>query len=191
MAMRRVGLTLGLVAFAAVAAPSLAQTDGADHSTHAQTGKPNASSTKMTDAEWVGMMLKHHQDGIAMSRLEEKGGASSEVKALAAKIREGQERDVPDLQKHQSHVGAPGATHADDMKHMEAESQQSMKRLQSVSGPALDQAFVQEMSKHHQQAINMVTSTTFKHADVRAMAQKMASTQKQELAELKKHQSAK
>ena len=35
------------------------------------------------------MTIKHHQDGIEMARVEEKGGASNDLKALAGKIREG------------------------------------------------------------------------------------------------------
>jgi len=41
----------------------------------------------MTDAMFVPMMIKHHQQGIEMARLEEERGSTAPVKALAAKIR--------------------------------------------------------------------------------------------------------
>ena len=76
------------------------------------------------------------------------------------------------------------------MKQMEADSQRAMKRLQSASGSALDHAFAEEMAKHHQQAIDMVSRTKFSDPELRSMAQKMATNQKQEIAELTKHQKA-
>ena len=170
--------------------PAQAQTSaGTDHAKHAGTSKTHNQSA-MTDTDFVTMTIKHHQDGIEMSRLEEKGGASADVKALAAKIRQGQERELSELQAHQKSASAAGGDHAAHMKQMEADSQRAMKRLRSASGAALDHAFAEEMAKHHQQAIDMVSRTTFSDPQLRSMAQKMAANQKQELAELKKHQKA-
>ena len=81
--------------------PAQAQTQaGTDHAKHAQTSKSHDHSA-MTDVDFVAMTIKHHQDGIEMARIEEKGGASNDVKALAGKIRQGQERELAELQKHQ------------------------------------------------------------------------------------------
>ncbi|WP_291988628.1 DUF305 domain-containing protein [Luteitalea sp.] len=161
---------------------------GTGHAKHAQTSKSQDHST-MTDAEFVAMTIKHHQDGIEMAGIEEKGGASNDVKALAARIRQGQERELAELQKHQkSSANAGSGGHAMHMKEMEADSQRAMTRLRSAPGSALDHAFADEMAKHHQQAIDMVGRTKFTDTELRAMAQKMAASQKQELGELKKHQ---
>ena len=46
----------------------------------------------LTDASFVQMMSKHHQQGIEMARMEEERGASASVKQLAAKIRQSQEK---------------------------------------------------------------------------------------------------
>lgn len=162
---------------------------GTDHAKHAQTSQSQDHSA-MTDVDFVAMTIKHHQDGIEMARVEEKGGASNDLKALAGKIREGQERELAELQKHQKGTANAGSGHAAHMKQMEADSQRAMKRLQSASGAALDHAFAEEMAKHHQQAIDMVSRTKFSDRELQSMAQKMAASQKQELAELKKHQKA-
>lgn len=124
-----------------------------------------------------------------MAKREEAEGAAAPVKALAAKIRQAQERELSELQGHSAH-GAPSsemASHAEHQK-MEQERQASMKRLQSASGDALDRAFLEEMAKHHQMAIDMVGRTTFTNAELRQMAQKMAAAQKQELSEIKRLQ---
>jgi uncharacterized protein (DUF305 family) len=169
--------------------PAQAQTSaGTDHAKHAGTSKTHNQSA-MTDTDFVTMTIKHHQDGIEMARLEESRGASADVKKLAAKIRQGQERELGPLQAQQR-AGAAGSDHAAHIKKMESESQRAMKRLRAASGAALDHAFAEEMAKHHQQAIDMVSRTSFTDPELRTMAQKMAANQKQELSELKKHQQA-
>lgn len=54
-------------------------------------------SMQMADGDFANLMMRHHRDGIAMAKLEESGGTSAEVKALAAKIRQGQEKDLAEL----------------------------------------------------------------------------------------------
>ena len=143
----------------------------------------------LTEAQFVPMMTKHHQDGIEMAKREEGSGASAEVKALAAKIRQAQERELAEMQGHAAHGAAASemASHAEHQK-MEEQSQATMKRLQNASGEELDRVFLDEMAKHHQMAIDMVGRTTFKNAQMRQMAQKMAADQKQELGEIKRLQ---
>ena len=143
----------------------------------------------LTEAQFVAMMTKHHQDGIAMAKEEEERGTSAAVKGLAAKIRGAQERELGEMKGHASHgtdSSSGMAGHGDHQKKMDEESQATMKRLKDASGEALDHAFVDEMAKHHQMAIDMVGRTTFKTDALRQMAQKMAADQKQEIAELKK-----
>ena len=149
----------------------------------------HADAAHLTDAQFVTMMTKHHRDGIEMAKREEADGASAQVKALAATIRQSQERELSELQAHAAHAAPASemASHADHQK-MEEQSQATMKRLQSATGEALDRTFLEEMAKHHQMAIDMVGRTTFKNADLRQMAQKMAAAQKKELGDLKQLQ---
>lgn len=70
-------------------------------------------------------------------------------------------------------------------QHMEMQSKKAMDRLREASGAAFDQAFVDEMSSHHQMAIKMVEDTRFKDEKLNQLAQKMAAGQKKELTELK------
>ena len=147
----------------------------------------------MSESEFVPMMIKHHQDGIQMAQLEEQKGASAEVKALAAKIREGQERDIPELKQHAhgSDAAATGtAGHEGHDKMMEEQSQATMKRLSLASGAALDHAFVEEMVKHHQMAIEMAQTAKIQNPELKKLAEKMVAGQRQELTELKKLQAA-
>lgn len=188
--MKQIGIIVCLVCAAiATASPQFvyAQTPAqADHGTSHQMMKG-----AMTEAEFVPMMIKHHQDGIEMARVEEERGSSAAVKGLAAKIRQSQEREIGELKAHAQHAagaqGTAGQTeHGDHSKMMEQQSQATMKRLRSASGEALDHAFLEEMAKHHQMALHMIERTKFQSAELNKVAQKMAAGQREELKELKK-----
>lgn len=161
-------------------------------SDHAQHTRPPQTMKGMAEAAFVPMMVKHHQDGIDMARHEEQNGSSAQVKALAAKIRQSQERELTELKSHAEHATTATGTsgQADHEKMMEQQSQATMKRLQTASGEALDHAFLEEMAKHHQQAISMTEGAKLQTPAIKQLAQKMVSGQRQELTELKKLQGA-
>lgn len=143
----------------------------------------------LTEAEFVPMMIKHHQHGIEMARVEEERGSSAPVKALAAKVRQSQEKELAELKAHSAHHAKATGTagHADHEKMMDQQNQNTMSRLKSASGAALDHAFLEEMSKHHEMAISMTEEAKLQDPELKKLAQKMVAGQRQELAELKKH----
>lgn len=166
-------------------------------SVSAQGQKPSEPSKDMqhhqmmqglTDAQFVPMMIKHHQQGIEMARLEEQRGSSASVKALAAKIRQSQEKELAELKAHaEHHTGATGTSgHAEHEKMMEQQGQAMMSKLKSQSGSALDHAFLEHMAKHHEGAISMTEGAKLQDPELKKVAQKMVAGQRQELAELKK-----
>lgn len=178
------------------------------HDTKAGQSHSKMSMPALDDAHFAEMMRKHHQHGIELSKIEESKGTRDEVKNLAAKIREGQERDLKELESgHADHAAAPApggtkpqgtsggaASHGADMqKHhemMEQMSNDSKQKVENASGATVDQAFLQEMAMHHQMALEMISKAKLKDAGLRKLAQRMAAEQKKELAELKKLQSS-
>lgn len=137
----------------------------------------------LPDAMFVPMMIKHHQQGIEMARLEEARGASASVKTLAAKIRQSQEKELAELKAHAEH--APDPAGRGDHKMMEQQSQSTMAKLKTASGAAVDHAFLEEMSKHHEMAIRMTDSAKLESPQLKTLAQRMLTSQRQELSELK------
>ncbi len=157
----------------------------------AQASNPQQHAAAMkglTEAEFIPMMIAHHRGGIAMSKHQEEKGSSAAVKALAARIRQGQERELAELNQYASHARGASTTssHAAHEKSMEQEHQTTMKRLQGSSGQALDHAFLDEMTKHHQMAIAMAEGAKLQTPAIKAVAQKMVKSQRQEQAEIKK-----
>ena len=177
------------------------------HDTKAGQSHPKMAMPALDDAHFAEMMRKHHQHCIELSKIEESKGTRDEVKTLAAKIRQGQERDLKELESgHGDHSTgqAAGATKpkgtsgaasngTDMQKHHEMMQQmtnESKQKVENASGAAVVQAFLQEMAMHHQMALEMISKAKLKDADLRKLAQKMSAEQKRELAELKKLQSS-
>ena len=177
-------LAAGLLSLCAF--PIAAQTTAAE--------KKSTSAMSMSGKEFVTMMLQHHQDGIEMARIAEQKATTPEVKTLARKIREGQEREAQEMkpfadagpatprgtsgQQHQAHA-------AEHQAHMQ-ESKNAIARVGKATGTAVDQTFLEEMSKHHQMAIQMTRSTRFDTARLKEMADKMTANQEREIDELKR-----
>jgi uncharacterized protein (DUF305 family) len=177
--------TMFLVAIAglAIAAPSskaAAQHAAEQHDAH------HAQMMKgLSDAQFVPMMIRHHQHGIEMARVVEQRGSSAEVRELATKIRQSQEKDMAELEAHAAHHAGKAADDPHGQM-MDKQSQTMMKRLQSLAESELDDAFVQEMAKHHEMAIGMIDGAKLQDPALKQLAQRMAAQQKQDLAELKK-----
>lgn len=142
----------------------------------------------LTDAPYVAMMVRHHEHGIEMARVEEARGASESVKDLAAKIRASQQKELAELKGHGAHhggaAGMPGQ--AEGHRMMDQQSQTMMSRLKSATGAGLDHAFLEQMSKHHEMAISMTEGATLEDPQLKLLAQRMLEGQRRELGELKK-----
>ena len=144
-------------------------------------------SMQLSDGDFATLMIKHHRDGIEMAKMEESGGASDEVKALAAKIRQAQEKDIGELNGFaKKHTATDMAAHHE--KEMQKEHMQTMSKLKSAKGASLDQAFVAEMIRHHQSALEMTKQAQFKDHGLHEFAERMSKNQQAELQELKKLQ---
>lgn len=147
--------------------------------------QPAAHAAEMTDAFFASMMARHHQGGIEMARLEEKGGRSQEMKALAAKIRSGQQAELPKLQAF-AKAHKPTETMAAHEAQLHKRHEPTIAKLKAAKGDALDKLFAEEMIKHHEEGLQMIEQTQFKDAELKKLADKIAEQQKQEIEQLRK-----
>ena len=65
-----------------------------------------------------------------------------------------------------------------------------MKGLKAASGAGLDHAFLEQMIKHHQSAIDLAVGAKLQNAELKKLATKVAADQRREVTELKKLLSA-
>ena len=106
-------ITTTLLAAGAGLAHAQEATDGAmDHSGHSMEGAmgemmsamdpmmqsmEGMTSTGIVDADFLLMMIPHHQSAIDMARVELEQGESDEIKALAQTIIDAQEVEIADM----------------------------------------------------------------------------------------------
>jgi uncharacterized protein (DUF305 family) len=111
---------LKLAVLAALALPSVALAQEAtDHSgmamegpmaelmapMHAMMDAMPTGSTGLPDADFLLMMIPHHQSAIAMARVQLEQGESDEIKALAQTIIDQQEVEIADMRAMLERMG--------------------------------------------------------------------------------------
>ena len=154
---------------------------------------PHTAMQALTDAQFVQMVLEHHQRGLELVRLEKEQGSSPAVKELATRIGESQERDIVELKalsKDEARGTTGQAEHhgaADHHKGMVQQSETIMKELKAKSGEELDRAFLLVMIPHHAGAIVLADRALahLDHPDLLGMAGATISEQAREVGHMR------
>ncbi|MFI9639731.1 DUF305 domain-containing protein [Micromonospora sp. NPDC051925] len=110
------------------------------------------------DVWFVRMMIPHHQQALQMAALAPDRAASTQVKAIAARIRGAQGPEIGLLRGWFDTRGLaaeePGHDHG-GMRGMQ--SPEAIGQLTAARGVAFDRLFVQMMTAHHEGAVTMAT----------------------------------
>jgi len=116
-------------------------------------------------------MMDHHQSGIEMARLALKRSQSTALKAEARQIIREQTAEINRMRRHLASSHRVKVTAKPDPR-----MQPTMEKLERLSGAEFDRAFAQEMSVHHQGAIDMsyaVIEGGVPHRSVKTMASRI------------------
>ena len=152
----------------------------------------SAELAKMSGAEfeaaYLAMMIHHHQDGVKMAEMVPGKAKSDKLKQMAKKIVADQQKEIGQMTGwlKQWHSKSP-----DDHK-MPAASMKMMKddikELNAAQGEEFDSKWAKSMAMHHDGAIAMAQLAVEKaeHKEVKDMAKKIISTQKEERQQLLK-----
>ncbi|GAB3069397.1 DUF305 domain-containing protein [Pedococcus soli] len=188
------------VAAALVGAIALAACGGADTDHNSMTGMsgmgtatPSATATAKVDPADVMFaqgMVPHHQQAVQMADMALARATSSDVKALATKIKAAQDPEIATMNGWLNRWGAPSS--AGDMNGMAGMdhgsdgmmSQADMSKLSQASGAAFDRMWLTMMIAHHQGALTMAKDVlaTTKDQNVRTLAQSIVDGQTKEIA---------
>lgn len=147
-------------------------------------------SMKLTgdpDYDFATMMTLHHKGGIAMNVDEIKNGSDSITIALAKQIKQGQEKDLQDLQKFTS-SNTPKQSNEeflDDMKTKMQQAKDNMDKNMRRTGN-FDKDFVSLMTMHHQHGLDMAKAQVKhgKNPELKKLAQQMIDQQEKERKQL-------
>lgn len=146
------------------------------------------------DRNFVSNMIAHHQGAVDMAKLAQKNAKHQELKDMADGIVAAQEKEIADMTSWQEQWGYPSSSsdnmmdHSamgmmDDMANMTAE-------LDGKTGDEFDKAFIEQMTAHHQSAIDMATpgEKNAKHREVKELAKAIIAAQSREISQMKQWQ---
>jgi uncharacterized protein (DUF305 family) len=184
---------VGVVALSACGDGSVSSTGSAVGTTVASAATtPAGADFNDADVVFAQSMIPHHQQAIEMAdmALAPKVGASDQVKALATRIKGGQDPEIAMMTGWLTAWGQPksmdGAAH--DMGSMDGMmSSSEMDEMGAMTGTAFDKMWLELMIRHHEGAIAMAhtVKTGGQNADVLALADEVINAQQVEIDEMK------
>lgn len=123
----------------------------------AQTMAHEGHRTMDHDVMFADGMTKHHRDGIKMARMAVEKAESAELRAMAQKMIDHQQREIDEMQRLRGNAPMTPMAEMTKMPGMMPEStmRRDMVRLQAATGQAFDVAFTEIMPRHHEGAIEM------------------------------------
>lgn len=104
---------------------------------------------KTYDAQFLDKMTEHHRQGIEMAKLAKDRAANAELKKMSDKMIKDQTKEISQMEKWRKgdFPKEPQATNIPPKMDMEP--------LKSASGESFDHHFIDMMSKHHDDGIEL------------------------------------
>lgn len=151
---------------------------------------PNAAKAEY-DLQFLDTMSVHHQSAMDVAKLVYQRAAHDELKQMAKKMIEDQQKEIQQLQdwKKQWYAGKGDAINM-QMPGMKESMRDMpmMEKLTASKGEQFDAMFLEMMPKHHAGAIKMAQDALkkAKHTEIKEFAQKVIDTQTEETAQMEK-----
>lgn len=184
-----------LAAAAALAAGTAACGDGATSPNGSASAGPGAASSASehneADVMFSTMMIPHHEQAVEMAGLVPERTENAAVRDLAERIRAGQQPEIDrmsgwlrewgepaaaDLGGHGGHTGMSGMMSEDDVRDLEA-----------LEGPAFDRRWLEMMLEHHEGAVDMAEEVlrAGEHPGTAELARAVIEAQQREIAQMR------
>ncbi|MEV4389252.1 DUF305 domain-containing protein [Micromonospora sp. NPDC049580] len=198
--LRRAGLA-GVAVTAAVLLSACGGDDstgsGMGHGSGMGTSAPAASASAVfndADVMFAHMMVVHHRQAIEMASLADTRAASSDVKALATKIKQAQQPEIDTMNGWLTAWGRPAPMASASGMDMGmghgamagVMSDADMTQLAKAKGAEFDKQFLTMMISHHQGAISMAQQETAQgsNPDAKTLAAKIITDQQAEITQM-------
>jgi len=135
------------------------------------------------DRTFIANMIAHHQGAVDMAKLALKNAKHQELKDMANAIISAQENEISDMSAWQKDWAYP-STSADNMMDDMAGMSTS---LEGKTGDEFDKAFLEQMTMHHQSAIDMAApgEKNAKHQEVKDLTKAIITAQTKEIQQMK------
>ncbi|QHC57450.1 DUF305 domain-containing protein [Rathayibacter sp. VKM Ac-2760] len=137
------------------------------------------------DVMFAQMMKPHHEQAVEMAdMILAKDGISAEVTDLAAQIKDAQGPEISQLEEWITAWGAEDSMSGMDHSMDGMMSDEDMSALESASGVEAEKLFLEQMTMHHEGAVEMAQTEVDEgqNSDAIEMANTIVQTQTEEIA---------
>ena len=144
------------------------------------------SSANNADITFAMQMVAHHEQAVEMAQMVlDKDGVDPRVTQLAQNIKDAQGPEIDTMNGWLESWGASGSMDGMDMGGTMSDA--DMAALKAASGSEANKLFLEQMTVHHEGAIDMAKSELQdgQNADALALAQKIVDDQTAEIARMK------
>ena len=196
-----VAVTAALVLSACGGNDPSSSSSGLDQGSGPATSAPAASASagavfNDADVTFAQMMIAHHRQAIEMAALADTRAAGSDIKALAAKIKQAQQPEIDTMNGWLTVWGTPapmpsmsGGMSVNGMGHGAMPGVMSaadMTKLAAAKGAVFDKQFLTMMIAHHQGAVTMAKQESAQggNPDAEALAAKIVTDQQAEITQM-------
>lgn len=148
---------------------------------------PNAAAAPY-DLQFLDTMTHHHQGALDMAKAAVEKTQNPELKTFAQKIIADQNKEISEMKswREKWYAGKPAALNLemdgmeDSMKGMD------MKKLESLSGKAFDLEFINQMTPHHEGAVEMAKEALTKgeRPEIKTLAARIIKAQEAEIKQM-------
>jgi uncharacterized protein (DUF305 family) len=153
-----------------------------------------SSSSNVTEAstelQFLDTMSMHHKMAIDMAKLAATRAKHTELKSLASKMIADQQKESGQMKiwRKQWYASKPEAVNMQMAGMQNSMDGMDMDKLAALRGEQFDLMFIDMMTKHHEGAIKMsqAAEPDLQHAQVKAFAKKIITSQKEEIARMKR-----
>lgn len=137
--------------------------------------------TVTSEKEFITEMIPHHQEAVDTAKIVlERGATTPEIKALVENIITAQEKEIADMKEwYRTWYGGEYTPNG--------RYEPMMRDLSTISGVALDKAFLGDMIGHHMGALMMAHSVSpyITHSEIETLTNNIISSQSAEIVQMK------
>ena len=150
----------------------------------ASEGPSGAGEANEADVEFASGMVVHHQGALDMAQDAVQRASTPEVRALAERVVAAQQPEIDQMEGWLATWGEDGGSHdGHDMAGMGADDAAA---LAAATGTEYDRLFLEQMTAHHRDAVEMAQQERAEGAapEAVALAERIEADQTAEIAEM-------
>ena len=160
---------------------------GAGHSTEHSAAPEGATDHVEVDVAFASGMVVHHQGALAMAQDALQRASTPEVRALAERVVAAQQPEIDEMEGWLAAWGEDGGSHVGhDTAGMSGMSEGDSAALEAATGTDYDRLFLEQMTAHHRDAVEMAQQEQAQGSapEAVALAERIEADQTAEIAEM-------